>query len=52
MQQLKKNYETFMESDIPQTMKDCFKDWDELLFTNNDSQQEKKRRALLLASKE
>ena len=40
----------FMESSIPETMREYFKDWDELLFINNDSK-EKKMEALLLAAK-
>lgn len=43
-------YKKFMESNIPETMRDYFKDWDELLFTNNEST-EKKRQALLQAVK-
>ena len=39
-----------MESNIPETMKEYFKGWDELLFTNNDSK-EKKKQALLMAAK-
>ena len=40
----------FMESNIPETMRNYFEGWDKLLFTNNDSQ-EKKKEALLLAVK-
>jgi len=43
MQQLKKNYERFMESDIPETMKEHFKNWSELLSdTTNDMEKRKK----------
>lgn len=47
---LKVRWEKFMESNIPETMKEYFKGWDELLFTNNDSK-EKKKQALLMAAK-
>lgn len=42
MQQLKKNYEKFMESDIPETMKECFKSWDQVFSdTTNDMKKRK-----------
>ena len=47
---LKVRWEKFMESNIPETMKEYFKGWEGLLFTNNDSK-EKKKQALLLAAK-
>ena len=50
MQQLKKNYEKFMESDIPETMKDCFKSWDVLIVKDN-STMEKHKQNLLKAAK-
>ena len=51
MQQLKKNYEKFMESDIPQTMKACFKDWDELIL-NATNEMEKRKNDLIKLVKE
>ena len=51
MQQLKKNYEKFMESDIPQTMKACFKDWDALIL-NAINEMEKRKNDLIKLSKE
>ena len=51
MQQLKKNYETFMESDIPETMKACFKGWDELL-SNTTNDMERRKNDLIKLAKE
>lgn len=43
MQQLKKNYEKFMESDIPKTMMECFKGWDELIAKDSSVMEKHKQ---------
>lgn len=48
---LKIRYKKLMESNIPQTIKDSFKGWDELLMENNDRKEETKRELLLAAEK-
>ena len=49
MQQLKKNYEKFMESDIPQTMKACFKDWDDRMLIADITIEKRKQECLSIS---
>ena len=44
-------YNKLMESDIPQSMRDYFKGWDELRFGKDDNKEEKRQKLLLAAKK-
>ena len=48
---LKVRYKKLMESNIPQTMKDCFEGWDELLTDKKRGKEEKWQKLLLTAKK-